>query len=152
MSGLRWRMSHILLLKILHFWKLHKNRKIKENALHFTKLCSVRTSRLLSRICLTNLPFMWESIQITVCVSPDAEVFDVLFHSMVWKWKSFSIKGTVLSIQGFPIPLLLEDKMLPGDKEEAGYSWECRRNSSAISLIWQTRFPTTGEVRQLWLP
>lgn len=43
-------------------------------------------------------------------------------YRTVWKWKSFSIKGTLLSIQSFPIPLLLENKMLLGDKEEAGYS------------------------------
>jgi len=78
-------MSHILLLKTLHFWKSHNNLKIKENALHFTKLGSVGTSRLLSGICLTNLHFMWERIQTMVCVLPDAEVFDVLFHRMVWK-------------------------------------------------------------------
>lgn len=121
MSGICWRMSHILPLKTLHFCKLHKIIKIKENALHFTKLCSVGTSRLPSGICLTNLLFMWECIQITVCISPDTEVFDALFHRIVWKWKYFRIKGTLLSNQGFPIPLLLEDKMLLGDKEEAGY-------------------------------
>lgn len=152
MSGICWRMSHILPLKTLHFCKLHKIIKIKENALHFTKLCSVGTSRLPSGICLTNLLFMWECIQITVCISPDTEVFDALFHRIVWKWKYFSIKGTLLSNQGFPIPLLLEDKMLLGDKEEAGYSWECRRNFSATSLIWKTMFPTIGDAKQLWLP
>lgn len=78
-------MSHIFLLKTLQFWKLHKNIKIKENTLHFTKFCSVGKSRLLSGICLTNHLFMWESIQIIARVSPDAEVFDVLFRRTVWK-------------------------------------------------------------------